>query len=287
AGSMPESNARAIVLDDEQDALRAQPATPPEGGAGPEDPGYVIYTSGSTGKPKGVPILHENLAHSIGARFLYYRKPVTAYLLLSSFAFDSSIPGIFWTWASGGTLVFPARDFGQDLVGLPRIIAEHQASHLLALPSLYSVILKQAQPGQLASLTTVVIAGESATREVLELHRKALPGVELHNEYGPTEGTVWSTVFDCSTPFDRPTVPIGRPIPGARASIVDARGEPCAIGVAGELWIGGSGVAPGYHRRPELTAERFRDNPFDHGRIYQTGDVARFLPDGQIEFLGR
>jgi amino acid adenylation domain-containing protein len=287
AGSMPDSSARAIVLDDELDALRAQPAVPPPHGAGPDDPAYVIYTSGSTGKPKGVRILHQNLAHSIGARFLYYQKPVESYLLLSSFAFDSSIPGIFWTWASGGTLVFPTRDFGQDLVGLPRIIALHRVSHLLALPSLWSVILKQAQPGQLASLTTVVIAGESATREVLDLHRKTVPGVELHNEYGPTEGTVWSTVFDCSTPFDRPTVPIGRPIPGARAYIVDARAEPCAVGVPGELWIGGAGVAEGYHGRPELTAERFRQNPFDAGRIYRTGDVARFLPDGLIEFLGR
>jgi hypothetical protein len=114
-----------------------------------------------------------------------------------------------------------------------------------------------------------------------------LPHAKLYNEYGPTEGTVWSTVFDTSQPCARAQVPIGRPIPGARNYVLTSARELAPVGVAGELWIGGPGVAAGYLERPELSAERFATDPFTGERMYRTGDRARLLPDGNLEFLGR
>ena len=254
---------------------------------GAEDLAYVIYTSGSTGKPKGVPITHANLAHSTDARLAYYAEPVTGYLLLSSFAFDSSVAGLFWTLAAGGTLVLPPEGFEQDLTQLPELIARTRPSHLLGLPSLWSLVLEQARHGELASLRTVIVAGESCPSELVRRHRRELPGVRLFNEYGPTEGTVWSTAFDTAEPFERAAVPIGRPIPGARNYVLDPQREPAPIGMAGELWIAGPGVARGYLGRPELTSERFAEDPFHGGRMYRTGDRARLLSDGNLEFLGR
>jgi amino acid adenylation domain-containing protein len=253
----------------------------------PEDGAYVIYTSGSSGKPKGVPVSHANLVASTRARLVHYRDPVSGYLLLSSFAFDSSVAGIFWTLVSGGTLILPPEDLERDLAALPTIIATERPSHLLALPSLWSLVLEQAAAGQLDSLRTVIVAGESCPVDLVARHHRERPTTALFNEYGPTEGTVWSTVFDTAQAFERPTVPIGRPIPGARNYVLSPDREPAPIGMGGELWIAGPGVTTGYLERPQLTAERFADDPFHGGRMYRTGDRARLLPDGNIEFLGR
>ncbi len=268
-------------------APRPAPAQPPHARATLADRAYVIYTSGSSGKPKGVPITHANLAHSNAARALHYAGAVQSYLLLSSFAFDSSVAGIFWTLTQDGTLVLPPEGFEQDLSLLPGLIARHRVTHLLALPSLWSLVLEQARAGELDTLATVIVAGESCPLELVRRHATRLPRAALHNEYGPTEGTVWSTVFDTRLPFERAQVPIGRPIPGARNYVLTPERELAPIGLAGELWIGGPGVANGYLNRPELTSERFAEDPFSGGRMYRTGDRARLLPDGNLEFLGR
>ncbi len=291
ARSLQPYDGRMIRLDADSSAIERSSATAlalAEQSA-LDAPAYVIYTSGSTGKPKGVVVTHANLAHSTQARLEYYRKKPERYLLLSSFAFDSSAAGIFWTLAQGGQLVMPEEGFEQEIPSIAKLVREHRATHLLALPSLWNVLLDTAQPGDLASLKTVIVAGEACLAELVRRHFDALAGCELHNEYGPTEGTVWSTVYDCSTPFERMQVPIGRPIPGAEVYVVDPAGELAPIGMAGELWIGGPGVAAGYFARPELTAERFVPDPFRRGgaRLYRTGDLARFLPDKNVEFLGR
>ncbi|MEH2051408.1 amino acid adenylation domain-containing protein [Nostoc sp.] len=251
---------------------------------------YVIYTSGSTGKPKGVQITHQNLVHSINARIFYYHKPVTSFLLTSPFAFDSSVAGIFWTFCQGGVLSLPAENFQLDFSQIIEAIAKHQISHLLCLPSLYKLILEQAKPQQLVSLETVIVAGESCPLKLVEQHRELLPSTSLFNEYGPTEGTVWSSVYDCQNHDLKTVVPIGRPIPNTQIYLLDAHLQPVPIGVAGELHIGGLGLARGYLNRPELTAEKFISNPFSdeaETRLYKTGDLARYLWDGNIEFLGR
>ncbi|HEY8160638.1 MAG TPA: amino acid adenylation domain-containing protein [Methylobacter sp.] len=252
-----------------------------------ENLAYVIYTSGSTGQPKGVMVTHRNAVHSTSARFVCYREPVSAYLLLSSFAFDSSVAGLFWTLGQGGCLCLPTDDDAKDPAALVNLIANRRISHLLALPSFYMLLLKQTG-SHLRTLKTAIVAGEACSTEVVKQHYAALPHVPLYNEYGPTEGSVWSSVYltdkdDCNRP-----IPIGRPISNVRLYILDGVGNPVPIGVQGELHVGGEGVARGYWRRPELTAEKFIPDPFQPGcRLYKTGDLGRWLADGTIEYLGR
>ncbi len=266
------------------------------------DPAYVIYTSGSTGRPKGVLVTHGNLAHSTAARLNVYREPVSSFLLLPSVAFDSSVAGIFWTLCTGGTLDLPRENFHEDPERLPDLIVRRRVSHWLSVPSLYGYLLEQARPEDLVSLRVVIVAGETCPPELVSMHRDRLPDTCLFNEYGPTEATVWSAVYECAGPAgdggnardgmeDRSrSVPIGRPIPGARIYLLDREMEPVPIGVPGELFVGGAGVARGYLHRPGLSAEVFPPDPWSHdpgARLYRTGDLARFLPDGNLEFLGR
>lgn len=254
----------------------------------PLDLAYLIYTSGSTGRPKGVAVTHRNAVHSTFARFAHYPDPVKAYLLLSSFAFDSSVAGLFWTLGQGGCLCLPSDDDGKDPAALAGLIERHRISHLLALPSLYALLLEQASE-KLNNLKAAIVAGEACATEVVKRHFAALPDVKLYNEYGPTEGTVWSSVHQAGLDdLERPLA-IGRPVGNVRLYILDRHLNPAPISVAGELYIGGGGIVRGYWQRPELTAERFVPDPFliDGGRLYRTGDLARYRADGAIDFLGR
>ncbi|MDX8128142.1 amino acid adenylation domain-containing protein, partial [Methylomonas sp. OY6] len=249
---------------------------------------YIIYTSGSTGQPKGVAVTHRNAVHSTFARFMQYPDQVKAYLLLSSFAFDSSVAGIFWTLGQGGCLCLPGENAGKDPAALAVLIQHQQVSHLLALPSLYAVLLEQATES-LCSLKVAIVAGEACGIELVKQHFVSLPAVKLYNEYGPTEGTVWSSVYQAGLDdLDKP-LSIGRPIANVRLYVLDRHLNPLPIGVAGELYIGGAGIVRGYLKLAELTAERFIPDPFqaDGGRLYKTGDLARYRSDGALEFLGR
>jgi amino acid adenylation domain-containing protein len=245
--------------------------------AAPESLAYVIYTSGSTGRPKGVLVAHRNLVGSTHARVLRYGE-VESFLLLSSFAFDSSVAGIFGTLASGGTLVLPDEEAPRDV---PRIAA------LLSVPSLHAALLDLAASAW-SGLRVVIVAGEACPAALLGRHRERLPGAELWNEYGPTEGTVWSTVQRLVPgPED---VLIGRPVANVRVHLVSPRLRRVPMGVPGELLVAGAGVARGYHGRPDRTAERFLPNPWDGepgGRVYRTGDLVRHREDGTLDFLGR
>ncbi len=247
---------------------------------------YVIYTSGSTGVPKGVVVERGALAASNSARHRYYRHPVSCFLLMSPLSVDSSVAGIYWTLSSGGTLLLPRERAEQDVTALGQSIRDQRVSHTLLLPSLWRLILESAATEQLESLRCVVVAGEACAVETVRLHRGTTPRTELHNEYGPCEGTVWATVADLLAQ-DAGQVTIGRPIPGARVYIVDGRLRPVPLGAPGEICVGGASVARGYLHRDDLTAERFVMNPFHEGRLYRTGDRGRFLDDGRIEFLGR
>lgn len=250
---------------------------------------YVVYTSGSTGKPKGVQITHRNLVHSTTARITYYQEKVTSFLLLSSFAFDSSVAGIFWTLCSGGTLCLPQEGLQLEIAKLVELIAQNHVSHLLSLPSLYSLLL-EAKPEQLTSLRTVIVAGESCPTKLVQRHYQLLSETSLFNEYGPTEGTVWSSVYHCHSQQTRTQVSIGCPIPNTQIYILDSHLRPVPIGVIGEIYISGDGLARGYLNQPALTSEKFIPNPFENSkfnRLYKTGDLGRYLPDGNIELLTR
>jgi myxalamid-type nonribosomal peptide synthetase MxaA len=249
---------------------------------------YMIYTSGSTGQPKGVLVSHQNAVHSTTARFSYYQQPVHAYLLLSSFAFDSSIAGLFWTLGQGGCLVLPNAEQSKDPLSLGELIASHHISHVLALPSLYGLLLKQVHT-QLHSLKVAIVAGEACSTDIVKQHYALLPNVELHNEYGPTENSVWSSVYLTNANNSASNVSIGRPIANVRIYLLDSFYNPVPIGVAGEIYLAGNGIARGYLHRPDLTAEKFIPDPFSQTgqRLYKTGDLAKYRADGCIEFLGR
>lgn len=260
--------------------------------AGPVDePGelaYVLYTSGSTGKPKGVQVSRENLAWSTAARTTYYPAAPDCYFLLSSFSFDSSVAGIFWTLTTGGRLLLPDEDDLGDIARAAGLIARHGVSHVLALPSWYRLLVEHSSPEQLETLRACIVAGEACTPNVVQMHQQRIPQAALYNEYGPTEATVWATVHRCGDEDADASVPIGRPIPAARILVTDGRLLP--LGIPGELWICGPGVTHGYLDQPALTAERFVDNPWGDGvysRAYRTGDRVCMRGDGALVFLGR
>ncbi len=282
------------------------PAAPAAAGAGPEagpdDLCYVIYTSGSTGRPKGVMVSHRNLLASTAARLACYQAPFRrrarpgsdagprGFLLLSSFAFDSSVAGIFGTLAAGGRLVLPARS-GEGATWSPgalcSLVDGERVSHLLCVPSLYAVLLDE--PGG-DCLEEVVVAGEACFPDLAARHFATRPGTGLWNEYGPTEGTVWATVHALSPDNGRRSVPIGRPVADARVHLFDPRGRPVPAGVPGELRLGGAGLARAYLGRPGRTAAAFGPDPLGGepgGRLYRTGDLARRLAAGELLFLGR
>jgi amino acid adenylation domain-containing protein/non-ribosomal peptide synthase protein (TIGR01720 family) len=288
---LPENKAKIICLDTDWETIASESQDNPTVAMSSANLAYIIYTSGSTGKPKGVQITHQNLVNSTQARLNYYQEPVSSFLLLSSFAFDSSVAGIFWTLCSGGNLVFPPADGEQDIPQLLNLITQNQVTHLLSLPSLYNLLLEQANQQELVSLQSAIVAGESCPLELVIRHLEQLPHVSLFNEYGPTEATVWSSVYHCCSPEIAASVSIGRPIANAQIYLLDRNLHPVPLGVAGEVYISGDGLSRGYLNRPDLTAERFIPNPFSNNqtglRLYKAGDLARYLPDGNIEFLGR
>ena len=267
---------------------------PVTGGTGippdPDSPAYLIYTSGSTGRPKGVVVTHRNLLGSTLARLQYYPEPVRRFLLLSPFTFDSSVAGVFWTLAQGGTLVLPKAS-ASDVTAVVEDIERLGVSHTLCIPSLYRLILDRAAGGELLSLRAVIVGGESCPESLPRRHSEKAPWCRLYNEYGPTEATVWCTVYECPASGGRAGpqgVSIGRPIPGAEVFVLDGDRKPVPVGVPGEIYVGGVGVTRGYWDRPELTAQAFLAHPFSPGaRVYRTGDLGCFLPSGDIEYLGR
>ncbi len=281
---------RLLLIDADWQAIERFPAANPTRPVGADALAYIIYTSGSTGRPKGVPVSHRNLVHSTTAREAVYPEPVGRFLLLSSFAFDSSIVGLFWSLCQGGTLCLPRQREEQDVAAVARLIDRQQITHILCLPSLYELLLAYGGGEQLSTLATVIVAGEACPTAVVREHAARLPDAALYNEYGPTEGTVWSTVYRMPTPPLTGRVPIGRPIPNMQVYVLSPEREPQPVGVPGELFIGGAGLVAGYLNRPDLTAARFIPHPFSadpHARLYRTGDLARFRPDGNLEFLGR
>ncbi len=251
---------------------------------------YVLYTSGSTGKPKGVMVSHQNLVSSTLARKLAYGN-LGRFLLLSPISFDSSVAGIFGSLLQGGTLIIAGDDLVRDPVRLHHEIQRQRVESLLCVPSLYRHLLEYSFAGeQTKQLSRVIVAGEVCPPDLVAKSAQQQPQIELFNEYGPTEGTVWASLHRCTHPLSRQSVPIGRPIANTRVYVLDAREEPVPVGVAGELYIGGTGVARGYLRRPELTAERFVPDLYAGqagARMYKTGDIGRWLADGSLEFVGR
>src|SRR5205823_6314664 len=280
--------ARVVELDSEAAAIAAQPSSAPASAVRPQNLAYVIYTSGSTGTPKGVAVEHRHLLASNTARSLFYAElQPHRFLLLSSISFDSSIAGIFWSLLSGGAIVVSTN---VSLDAAISSILRHQINYFLTVPSLYSAVLDQLKESTSLELQTVVVAGEACPSDLAIRHHEFFPELPLINEYGPTECSVWSTAYRCGQGSCVPaSVPIGRPIWNTRVYVLDSCLEPVPVGVVGELYISGAGVARGYLGRAGLTGERFVADRFAAAgsRMYRSGDLARWRWDGVLEFVGR
>ncbi|MBO3750156.1 amino acid adenylation domain-containing protein [Streptosporangiaceae bacterium NEAU-GS5] len=287
----PETPAHVLALDEPAE-WTGFPDTDPELAAGPVNPAYVIYTSGSTGRPKGVPNTHAGICNRLDwMQRTYSLTSDDAVLQKTPAGFDVSVWEFFWPLLAGARLVL-ARPGGQkDPAYLRDLIIAEGVTTAHFVPSMLAAFTAEPGVADCRSLRRVICSGEELPPQAAARFMALLPDCELHNLYGPTEAAVDVSAWRCdpSMPASASTVPIGRPIQNIRLYVLDSSMEPAPIGVAGELHIGGVGVARGYWRRPALTAERFVPDPYGPpgSRLYRTGDLARWTPGGVLEFLGR
>jgi amino acid adenylation domain-containing protein len=290
ADRIPAIGVPLLALGIDGRGLVEAPTTRPVCVTSGDDLAYVIYTSGSTGRPKGVANLHKGILN----RILWMTErfgPATQERVLQKtpFTFDVSLWELFWPLSSGGCLIMAPPRAHQDPIRLAQVIAESLITMVHFVPSMLHAFLEHADLKTCASVRQVLCSGEVLPFDLQERFFQRW-GVELHNLYGPTEAAVEVTHWQCVPGDARGIVPIGRALGNTRLYIVDQEGQPTPIGIPGELLIGGVQVARGYLGRPELTAERFVADPFalrPGDRVYRTGDRARFLDGGEIEFLGR
>jgi aspartate racemase len=260
---------------------------------------YVIYTSGSTGEPKGVLVSHQSVVnHNVSVVKQYRLNASDRVLQFATLSFDAAVEEIFPTLMIGATLVL--RSDGPLISGpeMLQLIAQKQLT-VLNLPTVYwhewVSELSQGQQILPASLRLVVLGGDKASAQrFVSWNQQGGLGISLINTYGPTETTIISTAYEPDMAEkereELSDLPIGRPIANTRAYVLDLDLQPVPVGMTGELYIGGIGVSRGYLNRPDLTAEKFIPDPFSHesgARLYKTGDIVRYRPDGNIEFVGR
>jgi amino acid adenylation domain-containing protein len=299
---IPEGSECNILIDADFRLIEQQPIHNLDLPVVLSDLAYVIFTSGSTGQPKGVMIEHSALSHSTFTRTLYYRSQPNVFLMLSSFATDSSIAGIYWTLTTGNNLVIANKHAEQDMFALQQLIARQSVTHILCIPSLYQLILEHCESKSLTSLETIIVAGESCRGSVVRKHQQVMQDskqdleytAELYNEYGPSEATVWTTVAHLTQHSNNQPVPIGKPIANIQIYVLDKNKVPVSIGHTGELYIAGKCLARGYLQQPDLSAKVFINlqidmpsGPSESIRLYKTGDLVRYLTDGNLEFVGR
>ncbi|MDQ0798083.1 amino acid adenylation domain-containing protein [Streptomyces sp. B1I3] len=255
---------------------------------GPDDLVYVIYTSGSTGRPKGVRVTEANvvnLLNAVGEGYKLSEGDVT--IFTHSFTFDASVLEIFAPLAFGAKLVVAAADERRDAAKLVAAVKRHGVTIWDMVPAMLAQVVDLPDfAADCASLRLAISGADVLPPGLAHRFLTLAPWCELQNQYGPTEATVITTVWSCTTDTAAGPVPIGFPIAGTSVHVLDERLAPVVPGEIGEIHIGGAGVTAGYHGRPELTAERFVTGP-DGARLYRTGDLGRLRADGALEFHGR
>nr|CAQ48259.1 MicA protein [Planktothrix prolifica NIVA-CYA 98] len=315
---------KIICLDSDRQIISQAKNVNPENSVTTGNLVYVIYTSGSTGKPKGTMNTHRGISNRLlWMQEAYQLTAEDCILQKTPFSFDVSVWELFWPLLNGARLVFAKPNGHKDASYLVKLIQEQQVTTLHFVPSMLQIFLTEKGIENCISIKRVICSGEALSLELQERFFARL-ACELHNLYGPTEAAIDVTFWECQSDSNLKTVPIGRPIANTQIYILDSHLQPVPIGVAGELHIGGVGLARGYLNRPELTAEKFIPNPFapsptplsppqppnfggsseliegskspsiggfrledQPSKLYKTGDLARYLPDGDIEYLGR
>jgi amino acid adenylation domain-containing protein len=292
-GRLPAFDGEIVCIDRDRASLDSEPTEAPEALGSPDDLAYVIYTSGSTGTPKGVGVTHANLVNyveAIASQLGADTEPLS-FGMVTAISTDLGNTAVFPALCSGGTLVLVNPAVAADTAALTAFVKEHPIDVLKITPSHLNALLVGPESAAVLPRRWLVAGGEALSWD-LAARVLALGECRLLNHYGPTETTVGSCtmlVEDGPGPYASATVPIGRPLANTVCYVLDDGGRPVPEGVAGQLYVGGAGVARGYVAQPELTSERFVADSFagEGARMYATGDLARRLPDGAIEFLGR
>ena len=300
---LPQHQAKVVFLDRDWEKIATETPEKVESEVSPQNLAYVIYTSGSTGKPKGVLVEHKGLCNLVTVQMQGFQVNSNSRVLqFASLSFDASIWEIVMALGSGASLYIGSRDSLMPGVGMSQWLRNNKITHITIPPSALAVMPKD----ELPTLKTIVVAGEACPPELISHWAK---GRQFVNAYGPTESTVCATMAECSPECYVP--PIGRPISNTQIYILDRNLQPVPIGVPGEIYIGGVGLARGYLNREDLTNQKFIPNPFDNSKVksgatprrrktqgnahqesqksklYKTGDLGRYLADGNIEFIGR
>ncbi len=292
AARLPPLRVPLLLLEAAAEAGEASNPEPAALGLTPAHLAYVIYTSGSTGKPKGAMNQHDgSVSHLLWARDYFALAGHDRVLQKTPVGFDVSVWEIFLPLLSGVTLVMARARGHTDPAYVCAAIAQHRITVAHFVPSMLALFLDQPEAAACRSLRMVVCSGEVLPPALYRRLAQVLPGVALHNLYGPTETAVHMTAWEC-TPEAARRVSIGQPIPGSAVYVVDALGRLLPRGATGELYIGGTVVGRGYLHRPRLTAERYLPDPYAaegerDARLYRSGDIGRWLPGGGLEYLGR
>nr|AGZ05276.1 McyB [Nostoc sp. 152] len=290
--SLPENQAETLCLDSDWQIIAHYSQQNPVSQVTSENLAYVIYTSGSTGQPKGVMNIHQGICNNFLQTIDVYQLTTAdseqnqRILQIAPFNFDASVLEIFLALTSGTTLVVAKPEGHKDIAYLINLISEHKITQTFFVPSMLRVFLQQINLENCRCLKRVFCGAEALTSDLIQQFFERF-NCELHNLYGPTEASIYVTSWQCTPQSNYQIIPIGRPIANTQIYILDSELQPLPIGIPGELHIGGVSLARGYLNQPELTAQKFIGNPFGNGKLYKTGDLARYLPDGNIEYLGR
>jgi amino acid adenylation domain-containing protein len=287
---LPETPARLVRVDTDWDQIARQSEANPQSVSTADNLIYYIYTSGSTGRPKGAMLAHRGVCNCL----LWMQREhelveSDRVLFKAPLNFDASVWELFWPLMTGASVVLARPGEHRDSAYLVQLIAQQKITTAHFVPSMFQIFLEEKGVEACHALRRVICGGEALSIASVERFFERL-NAELHNYYGPTETSIGSIDWTCQREYRRLTVPIGRPIANTQIYLLDSHLRPVPVGVPGELYTGGVGLARGYLNRPALTAEKFLPDPFSQSpgaRLYRSGDVARYLPDGNIEFLGR